>query len=223
MPKEEGIFSGGTTQNKWYFNSATGNCESLAYRGDGGNANNFDSKGQCESYCKTCKHPCQQKLLCVNEIAAKMFSACPRGRPRYGDPDMSDPLLRPAPMACASASSSSTCGSTEDYFCNTATTSVTSYCCPSVSKWKVYGIGFKNTENLIAENICGLRGGVEPGMTASVPDSGEQGFRLPSRQRYYYDTASASCKAFTYYGQGGNYNNFDSENQCKQYCSRCMQ
>lgn len=53
LPKEEGASSGGLPRNKFYYNSATNECESLSYSGTGGNANNFDTKQQCESYCKT--------------------------------------------------------------------------------------------------------------------------------------------------------------------------
>lgn len=52
MPKEEGDYSG-TTQPRYYYNSATNNCEQFNFNGNKGNANNFNSLEQCESYCKT--------------------------------------------------------------------------------------------------------------------------------------------------------------------------
>lgn len=47
--------SGAGTVTRYYHNPITGNCEAFQYRGAGGNANNFESQEQCESYCKTCK------------------------------------------------------------------------------------------------------------------------------------------------------------------------
>lgn len=56
MPKEEGRSTGALPLNKFYYNSATNECETLSFNGAGGNANNFDTKQQCESYCKTSEH-----------------------------------------------------------------------------------------------------------------------------------------------------------------------
>lgn len=63
MPKEEGVFSGGATQPKFWYNSATNNCEQLFYNGAGGNANNFESRAQCESYCKTGKFDARMRFV----------------------------------------------------------------------------------------------------------------------------------------------------------------
>lgn len=53
MPKEEGVSSGGVPGRKFYYNSASNECEMFLFNGAGGNANNFETKQQCESYCKT--------------------------------------------------------------------------------------------------------------------------------------------------------------------------
>ena len=47
--------SGRPATNRWYYNSIKGQCETFQYHGSGGNANNFFTKDQCESYCKQCK------------------------------------------------------------------------------------------------------------------------------------------------------------------------
>lgn len=51
MPKDEG--TGGSLRDRFFYNSATTECERFSYSGTGGNANNFENKLQCESYCKT--------------------------------------------------------------------------------------------------------------------------------------------------------------------------
>lgn len=47
--------AGGGNIRRYYYNSITGNCEQFSYAGTGGNANNFETKDFCESYCKTGK------------------------------------------------------------------------------------------------------------------------------------------------------------------------
>lgn len=54
QPPNEGYTppGGGTTLNHWYHDPITGECRELKYQGYGGNANNFQTKDHCESYCK---------------------------------------------------------------------------------------------------------------------------------------------------------------------------
>lgn len=127
MPKEEGIFSGGTVQNKFWFNSATGNCEPLSFTGTGGNANNFDSVSQCESYCKTGKIT----LIFHNLHLHLTFPACLRGRPQYIDQTEVTP-----PVTCSSTTITTTNPCDNDNYCYIRDTSLTSYCCPRQSKTK---------------------------------------------------------------------------------------
>lgn len=57
QPPNEGYTppGGGTTLNHWYHDPITGECRELKYQGYGGNANNFQTKDHCESYCKQSK------------------------------------------------------------------------------------------------------------------------------------------------------------------------
>ena len=41
--------------------------------------------------------------------------------------------------------------------------------------------------------------------------------------RFFYDPDHGRCIPFTYYGAGGNYNNFLSRVDCELFCSKCAQ
>lgn len=38
--------------------------------------------------------------------------------------------------------------------------------------------------------------------------------------RFYYDSREGRCIQFSYLGQGGNFNNFLSQDHCEKFCSR---
>lgn len=51
--QDSGAGTGGSGfSTRYFFNSVTENCETFTFYGSGGNANNFESLEQCESYCK---------------------------------------------------------------------------------------------------------------------------------------------------------------------------
>jgi hypothetical protein len=45
--------SGGGTYTRYYHDPISDECKAFMYRGSGGNANNFETKEHCESYCLT--------------------------------------------------------------------------------------------------------------------------------------------------------------------------
>jgi hypothetical protein len=53
---QEGSFpgTGGGTVQRYYHDPITNECKLFSYRGTGGNANNFETKEHCESYCLQC-------------------------------------------------------------------------------------------------------------------------------------------------------------------------
>lgn len=40
-----------------------------------------------------------------------------------------------------------------------------------------------------------------------------------SEKRWYFNESKCKCKSFTYKGTGGNENNFESKNDCEEFCS----
>ncbi|KFD53227.1 hypothetical protein M513_05937 [Trichuris suis] len=186
MPRDEGVLVEIPT-DRWYYNSMTATCEMFSYRGRNGNANNFVTKSQCESYCKT---------------------GCPRGQPLYSPGSMTDRIPKGSRVAC---SASQTCIRDSNFFCHVnqvAGGSVENYCCPRPS--------------FICSQEGGLPTGSVPYVVPPTPyDSGLSG-GVSFKQRYYYDTTERRCKPFEYLGQAGNFNNFDSEAECKQFCSRII-
>lgn len=65
-----------TITTRWYYNSATRSCHSFAYRGVNGNANNFETKDHCESYCLSRKRSHTSIVIFVFR-----FWDCERGEP----------------------------------------------------------------------------------------------------------------------------------------------
>jgi hypothetical protein len=56
MARDTGSGSSGFGfSTRYYFNPITSQCETFSYAGSGGNANNFESLDQCQSYCLDCK------------------------------------------------------------------------------------------------------------------------------------------------------------------------
>lgn len=62
----------------WYFDKASGECQSFNYSGCSGNANNFNSKEACDKRCATTTNSCNLKMdrgKCRQSLAAWYFDA----------------------------------------------------------------------------------------------------------------------------------------------------
>uniref|UniRef100_A0AC34GWY3 BPTI/Kunitz inhibitor domain-containing protein n=1 Tax=Panagrolaimus sp. ES5 TaxID=591445 RepID=A0AC34GWY3_9BILA len=123
--------------------------------------------------------------------------ACARGSPEY---DVRATFIEETPVT--GCSQTATCGA--NYECKTIGS--IQWCCPSVT------------------SVCGIVGGrpLDPSIHSrgAIYHSGVQKQGTAPSTRFYYDTNSGKCSAFTYFGAGGNYNNFMSRIDCELYCSR---
>ncbi|CAI5445734.1 unnamed protein product [Caenorhabditis angaria] len=68
--------------------------------------------------------------------------------------------------------------------------------------------------------ICSSIGGVNLEKSALKPfSSGSPKKGSEIFHRWYWDSSELSCKVFKYYGQGGNFNNFVSKEECSGFCT----
>uniref|UniRef100_A0A0M3I3T9 BPTI/Kunitz inhibitor domain-containing protein n=1 Tax=Ascaris lumbricoides TaxID=6252 RepID=A0A0M3I3T9_ASCLU len=107
QPPSEGYTppGGGATLNHWYHDPITSECRELKYQGYGGNANNFQTKDHCESYCK---------------------QTCNRGLPLYRDRTTG---VKQEPVYCQGSDGG--CNN-PNYVCTTMGT--LQQCCPTYRK-----------------------------------------------------------------------------------------
>lgn len=57
-----------------------------------------------------------------------------------------------------------------------------------------------------------------PSMTAFSSGSNKAG--QEAVLRWHWDRQERRCRSFRFFGQGGNFNNFFSEEQCNDFCLR---
>ncbi|CAJ0593741.1 unnamed protein product [Cylicocyclus nassatus] len=184
QPPNEGYTppGGGTTLNHWYHDPITGECRELKYQGYGGNANNFQTKDHCESYCK---------------------QTCNRGLPLYRDRTTG---VKQEPVYCQGNDNG--CNN-PNYQCTTMGT--LQQCCPTY-------LFICSRNGGIPTEVYNTAGGLPTEyFDVGIPDG--SGTTSP---RFYYDSREGRCIQFSYLGQGGNFNNFLSQDHCEKFCSRIL-
>uniref|UniRef100_A0A914UJW3 BPTI/Kunitz inhibitor domain-containing protein n=1 Tax=Plectus sambesii TaxID=2011161 RepID=A0A914UJW3_9BILA len=123
--------------------------------------------------------------------------ACARGSPEY---DVRMTIVEESPInGCLQSPSCSA-----NYECKTIGS--LQWCCPTVSS--ICGpIGGRPDDPVIFSRGTIYHSGlIKPGSTPAT--------------RFFYDTENGRCTPFTYYGAGGNYNNFLSRIDCELFCSK---
>uniref|UniRef100_A0A914VMQ5 BPTI/Kunitz inhibitor domain-containing protein n=1 Tax=Plectus sambesii TaxID=2011161 RepID=A0A914VMQ5_9BILA len=172
---------------RYYYNPVTDECSSFMFHsGTQINSNVFESKLQCETYCR---------------------SGCPRGLPQ---------LHEDREISCVSGGDCD-----EQYDCFKRDNFSVGLCCPSQGK-KIYRL----SQNFIHKPfICSAKGGRVNGDIREGEDEFDAG-TMPRHStsvyypviRYYFSTKHASCKAFLYQGEGGNFNQFLTLEHCRNFC-----
>uniref|UniRef100_A0A915Q5B9 Papilin n=1 Tax=Setaria digitata TaxID=48799 RepID=A0A915Q5B9_9BILA len=182
----------------YYFERATGTCESFRYSGCGGNSNRFHTKEQCEE-------------LCVHRASGVKSGTLP--------PSIPEARLKhlvPIPDDQRTSESVSKCELPKD----------SGPCNRFVTKWyynKVDGTylrfhygGCGGTDNRFdseqqCKNACGNFANPCELPKISGPCSGKH-------KRYYFNTETSRCERFEYGGCLGNSNNFLQLADCESKC-----
>uniref|UniRef100_A0A914W4Q4 BPTI/Kunitz inhibitor domain-containing protein n=1 Tax=Plectus sambesii TaxID=2011161 RepID=A0A914W4Q4_9BILA len=171
---------------RWYYNGATQSCQSFDYLGDGGNANNFLTKEQCESYCLT---------------------RCTRGQPQLDLTLSLNNNLASLVVSCSTRTEKGSWSACDEASYECSRIESLTMCCP------------------LPSYICSSFGGVGPIGADTTPTPYSIGSnRLGQKEvvRWFWDTTTKTCQPFRYLGQGGNFNNFLSEQECIEYCSKSL-
>ncbi|XP_076328129.1 uncharacterized protein LOC143234563 isoform X6 [Tachypleus tridentatus] len=166
MPGEHGPCS--EYLQRYHYSQLHQSCVSFIYGGCGGNANNFESREECEARCvrDICQLP-REHGPCRESIQRYHYS--------------------PSHQSCVSF---------------------------------IYGGCGGNANNFETREKCETRcGGGNPNIDICLMP-GEHGPCSEYLQRYHYSQLHQSCVSFIYGGCGGNANNFESREECEARCVR---
>lgn len=226
LPLRLGDCGGSVT--RYYYNSATGKCQSFQYTGCGGNLNNFEHEDECNFRC-VCSRP--------------------RGSGQ-GSARITRYFYNKDTKSCEPFSYRGTGGNSNRFL---SAVECEGICDPVGKKCKArpeFGKSCENTTNSIRfyydinSDVCrpfrlqGCQGSRNTfktetkclqtcSMGAPIPPTPQPEFCQYQAVagpcdgnilRYYYDTELGVCQTFNYSGCGGNSNNFVSKRQCKKTC-----
>ncbi|KFD55347.1 hypothetical protein M514_03687 [Trichuris suis] len=218
---------------KWYFDVRTRKCEQFAYGGCGGNLNNFDSKQECETDCLEeiksygiCGQP-MNAGPCHASLQRWYFSLESQQCERFyyggclGNSNNFESLEDCEERCLEKMTTSSICGQPmEAGPCRAALTRWYFNSYTRMCEQFTYGGCGGNSNNFESKLECEHQCYNELrsyGICSQPVDSGPC---RASIQRWYFSVESGKCEPFTYGGCGGNSNNFESREDCRERCFR---
>ncbi|ETN80022.1 Kunitz/Bovine pancreatic trypsin inhibitor domain protein [Necator americanus] len=186
---------------RWWFNAATGTCTQFMWdpnNVEGVSPNNFRTVEHCESYCRDSgllREPKMQGGIIGAAFHHCLSAGCNRGAIEFVH--STSAVYEETPRS-GCLSSRSTCSQNNEC----VLIGSLQICCPT------------------REYICSASGG-RAYSTKQVTNF-DQGVSIAGSgptTRYYYDVDKGRCVSFVYYGLG-NFNNFNTKQECEAFCSK---
>ncbi|CAL2044609.1 unnamed protein product [Caenorhabditis brenneri] len=180
---------------KFYFDMRTNVCQPLFYRGCAGNDNRFDTRDACTAACVPQK-PGKTKTIKTEKKEKEDVENSEE--PQEDDEEESeeeeqvnkDMSLMVNVCKLPTDAKIDTKAQKCDHGCPTGyRCTKKNFCCPYL------------------DHVCALPAA-----------SGTERLAFKHYGRYAYQPGLKNCIRFSYFGQGGNFNNFLTYNDCKKYC-----
>lgn len=177
---------------RYAYNPTTQKCSMFVYGGCGGNANNFESFGECSTICKDSESGgaseirAQEETVFHEDYCYKPVEVGP-GRayiPSY--------FYNPSTKECEFFAYGGIQGN-ENRF--KSKEECEKSCTPKPNRNKI----------ITTSDICSMKA--------------KSGPCLAYFEKYYFNKQTNSCEKFIYGGCGGNLNNFEDKDQCENVCS----
>ncbi|KAL5008286.1 hypothetical protein ScPMuIL_013867 [Solemya velum] len=193
LPKEVGPCRASIPS--WYYDHLTGQCTSFGYGGCQGNQNNFKSQEDCE-------RTCSREEVCREHVPAAISCRGYFKRWRY----------LPQDGQCEQFVYGG-CGGNANNF-------ETQEACDQKCRAQERHRERERNKDTDPEYRQEEEGGSSrtnswSAICQTAPDRGPCD---KSQERWYFNRHSRECKIFIYGGCAGNHNNFQSDEQCMQYC-----
>lgn len=178
---------------KFYFDMRTNVCQPLFYRGCAGNDNRFNSRDECTAACVPQKPGKQKK---VKEVKKEQEDVDPEAVEEDDEDSEEEEQVNKDMSLLVNV-----CKLPTDAKIDTKATKCDNGCPTG------YRCTKKNFCCPYKDHVCALPAA-----------SGTERLAFKHYGRYAYQPGLKNCIRFSYFGQGGNFNNFLTYNDCKKYC-----
>uniref|UniRef100_A0A8R1DMY7 BPTI/Kunitz inhibitor domain-containing protein n=1 Tax=Caenorhabditis japonica TaxID=281687 RepID=A0A8R1DMY7_CAEJA len=177
---------------KFYFDVRTNVCQPLFYRGCSGNDNRFDTRAACSDACVPRKENQKQTLKKSDEKTEDEAVEEEDSNSEEDELSEKDKDMTLVVNQCKLPTDAKILTKAQkcDQGCPTGyRCTKKNFCCP------------------YKDHVCSLPAA-----------SGSERIAFKHYGRYAYQPGLKNCIRFSYFGEGGNFNNFLTYNQCKKFC-----